>query len=63
MYPLLTDYACVALIGVLREFAWGYMLLFCPKAGGFKQLVGLESFDSQGVVDVGGAEEIELVAD
>ena len=26
MYPLLTDYACVALIGVLREFAWGYML-------------------------------------
>ena len=29
-YPPLTDYACIALICVLREFAWGYVLsLLC----------------------------------
>ena len=28
--PPLTDYACMALISVLREFAWGHMTLSAP---------------------------------
>ena len=30
MCPPLTDYACVAVICFLREFAWGHMTLSAP---------------------------------
>ena len=42
--PPLTDYACMALICVLREFAWGYAPHFAlsPKYFAFWSSAGIE---------------------